>query len=179
MSNRRNGPDRPVFLPAGFAWSADARLVGEVLDTVGSAAAVTLDETRYLVPALTWQIAAEVVGDCATADHRPENVRVLLLPAYALDAVWVCHSALVQAADSCGDGAHLAGLLSDYLDGVHSTDLRSLIDALERVLAVLSLDLPAARTLVSHLALTPGPSPDAQAALAEVLAAWRRAGVVC
>ncbi|BCM72571.1 hypothetical protein CFC35_38940 [Streptomyces sp. FBKL.4005] len=62
---------------------------------------------------------------------------------------------------------------------VHSADLRSLIDSLERVLAVLSLDVPVVRTLVSHLALNPGPSADGQAALADVLAAWRRAGVAC
>ncbi len=81
-----SSPDRPVLLPSSFAWNADARLVGEVLGTVGSAAARTLDDTRYLRPTLTRQIAAELVGDCATTDYRPEHVRALTLPVYALDA---------------------------------------------------------------------------------------------
>jgi hypothetical protein len=65
--------ERAVLLPSSEAWSADAHLVGEALRMVGSAAAVTLDGTRYVLPTLTWQIAAEMVGDCVTADHRPEK----------------------------------------------------------------------------------------------------------
>ncbi|GAB2891318.1 hypothetical protein [Streptomyces mayteni] len=170
--------DRPVLLPSSIEWNADARLVGAALEIVWSAAACTLDDTRYRVPALKWQIATEVVGDCANTDDRPENVRLLSLPAYALDAVWACHAAL-HAADSDPDDARLADLLSYYLDSVHSTDLRGLLAAVERVLAVLTLDLPATRELVTHLVLTSAPSPETRAALDEVLAAWRRAGVPC
>jgi hypothetical protein len=47
-------------------------------------------------------------------------LRVLPLPAYALDAVWVCHAALVQDADGDDDGEALARLLSPYLVGVHT-----------------------------------------------------------
>ncbi|WP_406291984.1 hypothetical protein [Embleya sp. NBC_00896] len=141
----------------------------------------TLDDTRYLRPALTWQMAAEVVGDCVATDHRAENLRVVSLPAYALNAVWACHAALVRAADGANDdGERLADLLSDYLDCGHVIDLRGVISALERVLTVLTLDLPAARTLVAHLVLNPGSgSPEARAALDEVLLAWRGAGVAC
>ncbi|WEH37249.1 hypothetical protein PZB75_30130 [Streptomyces sp. AM 4-1-1] len=45
MPSSRSAPDRPVFLSSGLAWNADAQLVGEVLQTVGSAAARTLDDT--------------------------------------------------------------------------------------------------------------------------------------
>jgi hypothetical protein len=177
MSRPHAGPDRTVLLPSSVAWNADARLVGEVLETVWAAAARDLTDTRYQLPALTWQIAAEVSADCATTDYRPEHLRVATLPVYALDAVWACHDALLQAVDSDTD-SRLASVLSYYLDAVHSIDLRSLIGALERVLAVLSLDLPAARTLVSHLVLSPEASAK-RAALDEVIAAWRRAGVAC
>ncbi|WP_329611644.1 hypothetical protein [Kitasatospora herbaricolor] len=126
MNSPRVGREHPVLLPGGPAWNADARLVGDVLESVWLAAARTRDDTRYLVPTLTWQIAAELVGDCATTDDRGERMRILALPTYALDAVWACHAALLQAADHGGEGTRLARLLSDYLDAVHSTDLRSL-----------------------------------------------------
>jgi hypothetical protein len=146
---------------------------------VGSAAARTLDDTRYVLPTLTWQIAAETVGDCASTDHRPENLRILVLPAYALDAVWACRSALADAAGGDPDAADLADVLALYLYSVHDADLPGLIKALDRVLAVFTLDLPAARTLVTRLALNTGLSPAALAALDDVLTAWRTAGVAC
>lgn len=144
---------------------------------MGSAATATFDDTRYLVPALTWQIAADLVGDCATTDCRPDDVRVLVLPAYALDAVWACHAALAQAAAGEDDGAELACLLSLYPDGVHSIDLHALLGVLERVLAVFSLDLPATREVVAGLVLDTGSGAAHSAAYGEVLEAWHRAGI--
>ncbi|MFS0697996.1 hypothetical protein [Streptomyces nitrosporeus] len=184
MSSRAR-PDHPVVLPSSSAWDADARLVGEALTTVGSAAACTSDDTaRYLQPTLTWQIAAEVVGDCAATGQDPGRVRALPLPGYALDAVWACHTALLQAAhttpDSDEDAGPLAGLLTHYLQDVHHLEVPDLMGAVERVLAVLSLDLPAARTLLTHLALHPGADlPEARSAYHDIQAAWRRAGVAC
>lgn len=177
---KSSAADHPVLLPSSSGWNADARLAGEALETVWSAAAATtLDDTHYLLPPLTWQIAAEVVKGCATNDHRPGHLRVMSLPAYALDAVWSCHAALVQAANRSDDDAeHLVDLLSFYLDSVHSTDLSRLTAALERVLSVLSLDLPTARTLITHLVLTANTAPD-QAAVDDVLTAWRGAGIAC
>lgn len=179
-----SSPDRPVLLPSSFAWSTDARLVAEVLETVASAAARILDDTRYVLPALTWQNAAELVGDCVTTDHRCEHVWAMSLPAYALDAVLACRTALVQVAGSDtgidADSADLAELLSYCLDCFHSTDLRSVIAALDRVLAVLTLDLPAARRLMTNLVLNPeAVGPEAKSTFDEVLLAWRRAGVAC
>ncbi|MFJ7201861.1 hypothetical protein ACIQV4_41440, partial [Streptomyces sp. NPDC098926] len=72
---------------------------------------------------------------------------------------WACRTALVQVTGSDAgidaDSADLADLLSYCLDCFHSTDLRSVIEALDRVLAVLSLDPPAARTLMTTFALSP------------------------
>ncbi|CAM5286907.1 hypothetical protein GCM10010329_85830 [Streptomyces spiroverticillatus] len=172
-------PDQPVLLPSSSAWSEDARLVGDTFALVGAAAATTFDDTRFLLPPLTWTIAAERVGDCVTTDHRPENLRVLLLPTYAADAVWACHTALVQAAEPDDDSEHLNALLTDYLTAVHDTNLRGLTEALERVLAVLTLDLPAARPLITHLVLKTEVSQEDRAALDDVLEAWREAGVAC
>lgn len=155
--------DRTVLLPSSLTWNNDARMVSDALS---------------LVPALHWQIAAERVGDCVTTDHRPENVRVLILPPYILEAVWACHTTLINAAGD-SEQAHQVRVLPDYLDAVHDTDLQGLIEALERVLAVFTLDLPAAHQCVSHVALGLGTSPEKRAALDAVLAAWKRAGVAC
>ncbi|MFE3074239.1 hypothetical protein [Streptomyces sp. NPDC059247] len=169
--------DRPVFLPSGYGWSADARLVGRILGVVGAAAGRHLDDTRFIEPILTWQIAAEEISDCATADNRPENVRIMILRPHVLTAVWACHQALVRACGHDDDAEHLADLLPDYLRDFHHTDMRSMIDALERVLAVLALDLPAARTLATCIALSTDLGNTRRAARDEILNAWRRAGI--
>ncbi|MFJ7227565.1 hypothetical protein [Streptomyces sp. NPDC098090] len=138
-----------------------------------------------MLPALTWRIAAELADDCVTTDHRSEHVRAMSLPAHALDAVWACRTALVQVTGSDAgidaDSADLADLLSYCFDCFHSTDLRSVIEALDRVLAVLSLDLPAARTLMTTFVLSPEAfgGLKAKSAFDEVLTAWRKAGVAC
>ncbi|MCT2546905.1 hypothetical protein [Streptomyces atratus] len=71
--------------------------------------------------------------------------------------------------------------LSYCLDCFHSTDLRSGIEALDRFLAVLSLDLPAARTLMTTFVLSPEAigGLEAKSAFDEVLVVWRKAGVDC
>jgi hypothetical protein len=65
-----------------------------------------------------------------------------VLPAYALDAVWACRSALASAAAGDPDSADLADVLSLYLYSVREVDLRGLIDALDRILAVFPLTCP-------------------------------------
>ncbi|MFE0777836.1 hypothetical protein [Streptomyces sp. NPDC058861] len=167
---------RPVFLPSGFFWNTEARMVGETLHTVAAAAASTLDDTRYLVPALTWQVAADQIADCVTTDHRAEHLRVLLLPAHALEAIWACRAALARATGHDDDAEHLADLLDGYLESVHHTGLPGLIEAVDRALAVLALDLPAVRTLATRVALTGEIGEEDQDVFGEVLAAWRRAG---
>ncbi|MFF9344905.1 hypothetical protein ACF1CG_34765 [Streptomyces sp. NPDC014773] len=102
---------RPVFLPSGPSWNAQARLVGEVLHTVAAAAARLLDDTRYLVPALTWQVAADQVRDCVTVDHHRDRLRILLLPAHVLEAIWSCRTALARTTGHDDDAERLAGLL--------------------------------------------------------------------
>jgi hypothetical protein len=104
-------------------------------------------------------------------------MRVLVLPAYALDAVWACRAALADAAAGDPVAADLADVLSLYLHSVQDVDLPGLIAAVDRVLAVLTLDLPASRVLVSHFALNIGLSSDTGTALNDILAAWRGAGV--
>ncbi|WP_328373473.1 hypothetical protein OG800_50370 (plasmid) [Streptomyces sp. NBC_00445] len=168
--------DRPVLLPSSVEWSEETRLLGEALRTVQAAASATDDDARYVLPPLPWQIAADWVGDCHTVDHGVENLRIMMLPAYALGAVWDCHGAFGCARDGDVEAARLADLLSPYLQA-YDTDLYGLVARLERVIAVLCLDIAAVRTLATHLALKQGNAPDAVQAVTEILAAWRKAGV--
>ncbi|WP_234310094.1 hypothetical protein [Streptomyces sp. NRRL S-475] len=168
--------DRPVLLPSSVEWSEEARLVGEALRTVQAAASAAGDEERYLLPPLLWQIAADRVEDCPTVDHGYENLRIMVVPEYALRAVRDCHGAFVRARDGDVEAARLADLLSRYLHAC-DTDLYGLVACLERVLAVLCLGIAAVRTLATHLALNQGDAPEAVHAVTEVLTAWRKAGV--
>ncbi|MER8237322.1 hypothetical protein [Streptomyces sp. NPDC094049] len=167
--------DRPVLLPSEAGWSADVRLVSRVLEIAQAAAENYPDD--FIEPSVTWQIASEAIGDCATTDNRPENVRILILQPHVLKAVWACHQALGRALHRDDDAERLADLLTPYLHMVRETDLRSTIDTLERVLAVVALDLPAARTLATRIALSGNLGDTGRAALDEILAAWRRAGI--
>lgn len=51
--------DRPVLLPSSVEWSEDARSAGKALRAVQAAASATGDDTRYVLPPLRWQIAAD------------------------------------------------------------------------------------------------------------------------
>lgn len=57
--------------------------------------------------------------------------------------------------------------------------LSTLLNALEYVLAVLSLDLPPARALLTRLVLDPAAVPQTQAAFSDILAEWHTAGIAC
>ncbi|MET9347759.1 hypothetical protein [Streptomyces termitum] len=147
-----------------------------MLHTVAAAATRTLDDTRYLLSALTWQVAADQVSDCVTTDHHPDHLRILLLPAPALEALWSCHTALTRTTGHDDDAERLAGLLDAYLEPVHDIPLPGLLDALDRVLAVQGVDLPAARTLATRAALNGGLREEDRAVLDEIREAWRRTG---
>ncbi|MFF4174126.1 hypothetical protein [Streptomyces sp. NPDC001744] len=80
-------------------------------------------------------------------------------------------AALVRATGYDDDAERLAGLLDGCLGPVHHTGLPGLIEALDRVLAVLTPDLPAARALAARVALNGGIGEEDQERLAEVMAA--------
>ncbi|MFD7552174.1 hypothetical protein [Streptomyces sp. NPDC059816] len=166
---------RPVLLPSSLEWSEETRSVARALRAIQAAASATGDDTRYVLPPLRWHIAADWVEDCPTSDHGVENLRIMMLPEYALGAVWDCHGALVRARDGDDEAERLADLLSLYLH--YDTDLHGLVARLERVVAVLCLDIPAVGTLATHLALQQGSTPGAVQAVTEILTAWRKAGV--
>lgn len=168
--------DRGVPLPNGSAWNGAVQLVADSLALVADAARLDPDDTLYLLPLLTWQVAAEQVPDCHTGRLGPEQTSVVLVRGFRIDALWACHEALLQALDPGDDSKRLETLLDDYLDGVHGANLHELVKAVERVLAVLALDVPGVRKVTSAAAW--GPDQETFAAFEEVRRVWRAAGAV-
>ncbi|MER5748057.1 hypothetical protein ABT097_32910 [Streptomyces sp. NPDC002225] len=166
--------DRPVLLPATAEWKSAVRLVSESLET----ALVFAEGARCVLPRLTRENAADLVGDCATADE-PETVCVTVLPAYRLEALRACHDALARASAGDPGTKFLADQQSYYLDLAHGTDLPDLTRTTAMVLAVLTLDLAAASTLITHLTVGSDDDASMRTAYDEVVAAWRLAGLAC
>lgn len=54
-----------------------------------------------------------------------------------------------------------------------------MVTVLERILAVLTLERPGTRALVTRLLQQQDVSPDSRAVFDDVLVAWRNAGVGC
>ncbi|MFF2013934.1 hypothetical protein ACFVWY_33390 [Streptomyces sp. NPDC058195] len=100
-----------------------------------------------------------------------------VLPAYRLEALRACHGALVRAAAAGPDAEYLADQLAYYLDLAHSTDLPTLTRTTTMVLTVLTLDLAAASTLITHLTVGSDDDASMRTAYDEVVAAWRQAGL--
>ncbi|MEU4507727.1 hypothetical protein [Streptomyces sp. NPDC024089] len=166
--------DRPALLPVGEEWRAAVHLVRESLETARAFA----PGSRCLLPPVTWEVAADLVGDCATVD-APGAVCVTVLPGYRLKALRACRDALVGAAAADPDAAYLTDQLAYYLDLAHGTDLPTLARTTTMVLAVLTPDLVAASTLITHLSVGSGDDASMRTAYDEVVAAWRRAGLAC
>ncbi|MER5748064.1 hypothetical protein ABT097_32945 [Streptomyces sp. NPDC002225] len=166
--------DRPVLLPGGEEWRDAVHLVRESLETARAFA----PGSRCLLPPVTWEAAADLVGDCATADASGA-VCVTVVPGYRLEALRACHGALVRAAAADPAAEYLTDQLAYYLDLAHSTDLPTLTRTTTMVLTVLTLDLSAAGTLITHLAVGSSDVASMRTAYDGVVAAWRRAGLVC
>lgn len=179
------------MVPGDAAWLDGVRYLEEgVLRTVAAAAAVAVDrfeEDRFVLSAATFEGAAAVIGrlvdEAAEAVGGEEAVVVLLLPVWELEYLWQVLTAFHRARAGEPGAADLRELLQDLGYG-HDRTVEQVIEDLQRVVAVLTLDTPAVRTLaaaaVRTLGLPGGAAPDAaavRAALEEVRAAWAAAGI--
>jgi hypothetical protein len=130
--------------------------------------------------------AASVIGRLAAETEEPaegegETVRVLFLPGWELDYLWQVLAAFRRAQAGEPEAADLRELLHDLGYGLDRT-VEQITEDLQRVAAMLMLDIPAVRTLAAA-ALHPlglpsgyaGPPPDA-AAVREALEQVRPGG---
>ncbi|MFI5775300.1 hypothetical protein ACIA74_44330 [Streptomyces sp. NPDC051658] len=100
------------------------------------------------------------------------------VPAWETDALWQVHVALRRARDGEPDTAALGDLLREVGEDYHPPQTAAdIVDRLNRVLAVLLLDIPAVRTLATALALDTPRDTDVQNTHEQIRTAWATAGI--
>lgn len=197
VASRLRDPDRPCILPGDPSWLHEVRyLEEEVLRVVAAAAKVAaarFDDGRFVLSVGVLEGAACVIGrlaaemeEPADGEHEGEAIRVLFLPGWELDYLWQVLAAFRRAQAGEPEAADLRELLDGVGEGQGRT-IEQITEDVQRVAAMLMLDIPAVRTLaaaaVPTLGLPPahaGPPPDATAvreALGQVRAGWAAAGV--
>ncbi|MGW4551872.1 hypothetical protein ACWEN4_36880 [Streptomyces violaceorubidus] len=193
--SRLNCPDRQCVLPGDSSWLGGVRYLEDgVLRVIAAAAGVAaerFEEDRFVLAAGVFEGAAAVVGRLAGEMGEPaggeeETVVVLALPVWELDYLWQVLTVFRRALAGEPGTADLRELLDDLADGFHRTP-GQVTEDLQRVVAMLTLDTPAVRTLVAaavrSLGLRAGHTvllPDTVAvreALEQVRAGWAAAGV--
>ncbi|MFI5774667.1 hypothetical protein ACIA74_40600 [Streptomyces sp. NPDC051658] len=98
------------------------------------------------------------------------------VPAWETDALWQVHVALRRARDGEPDTAALGDLLREVGEDCHPPQTAAdITDRLNRVLAVLLLDIPAVRTLAT--ALDTPQDTDIQNTYEQIRTAWATAGI--
>ncbi|MEV6810401.1 hypothetical protein [Streptomyces sp. NPDC051129] len=195
--SRLRDPDRPCVLPGDPSWLHEVRYLEEkVLRVVAKAAAVAavrFEEDRFVLSVGVLEGAASVIGRLAAEMEEPaddgregEAVRVLFLPGWELDYLWQVLTVFRRAQAGEPEAADLRELLDGVGEGFDRT-VEQITGDVQRVAAMLMLDIPAVRTLAAavlhSLGLQSGhggPPPDvaaARAALEQVRAGWAAAGV--
>ncbi|MEU2793977.1 hypothetical protein [Streptomyces sp. NPDC007100] len=156
----------------------------EILDCLAAAAAVSHDHgepDKYVLPHLPYQVAADTL-DRIRSDMPPPRrgaVFLMVLPAFELEALWEVLGVLRRARDADDAAAEVYDLVRDYAMRcfLPPRGIDEVVADLERILAVLLLDLPAVRMVATTLLLD-GECDDAfRSARDELFAAWRAAGL--
>ncbi|MEU3953592.1 hypothetical protein AB0F45_14930 [Streptomyces achromogenes] len=164
-----------------------------VVAAAANVAAFRFDAARYVLSVGVLEGAASVIGRLAAEMDEPadseregEGFRVLFLPGWELDYLWQVLATFRRAQAGEPEAADLRELLDGIGEGQGRT-VEQITEDLQRVAAMLMLDIPAVRTLAAaalhSLGLPsghPGPPPDAAAvreALEQVRAGWAAAGV--
>ncbi|MEU6406221.1 hypothetical protein [Streptomyces sp. NPDC046985] len=145
----------------------------------------TGETDRYVLPPLTYQIAVDVLGDIrAQIPDRSSQIdgcRVLLLvvEGHELEALWDVLAVLRRARDGDEDTGELSSLVEDRLRESHlrPRTFTDVISELERVLTLLTLDIPAVRSVATALLLNQDPDEELRQAYAQLSDVWRSVGI--
>ncbi|GGU55558.1 hypothetical protein GCM10010211_20400 [Streptomyces albospinus] len=172
------------MLPGDSAWIHDARYAQDILDSLAAAAAVADDygePEKYVLPHLPFRVAADTIGQIRAdmPPARPGAVFLMALPAFQLEALWQVLGVLQRARDADEDAAEVLDLVRDYAMHCLLPPRRvdEVVTDMERVLAVLSLDIPAVHTVAVTLLLKSERDDDFRSARDDLFAAWRAVGI--
>lgn len=172
------------MLPSDPSWIHDAGHVRDIVACLAAAAAVAHDHgesERYVLPHLPYQVAADTLGQIGSdvPPARSDGVYLMALPAFQLDALWQVLGVLRRARDGDQDAAEVLDLIADYAARCFIPPRRvdDVVTGMERVLAVLTLDIPAVRTVATTLLLEGERDDGFRMACNALVAAWRAAGI--
>ncbi|MFD4833582.1 hypothetical protein ACFWPV_27590 [Streptomyces uncialis] len=158
---KRQRPDRVCVLPGDPAWIGAASYLEDTFRLLGRAAEVAEDRgdaDRYVLTGLTYRIAECAIGRIKDEVLTPEAgrpaVHLLTVPAFELDALWKVLEVLRRAGDGEENAVGVLELIESFGQCFSpSRTAAAFITDLERVLAVLTLDIPAGRDLTAALVL--------------------------
>ncbi|MYR90612.1 hypothetical protein GTY41_38285 [Streptomyces sp. SID685] len=184
---KRHLADQPCIIPRDSAWVEETGWIKGVLESVAAAAYTaqthTGDADQYVLPPLTYQVAADTLHDIyARISDEPArdgtSVLLLVVQGHELEALWSVLAVLRRARDGDGDAEELSRLVTDYVRE-SSRAFTDVISTLERVLTMLTLDIPAVRELATALLVKQGPSEELRQAYAQLCEVWRSVGISC
>ncbi len=172
------------MLPGDPTWIRDARYVQDILASLAAAAAVAHDygdPEKYVLPHLPFQVAADTIGQIRSdmPPARHDAMYLMVLPAFQLEALWQALGVLRRARDADGDATEVLELIRDYAMRCFLPPRRvdDVVTDMERILAVLSLDISAVQTVSITLLLKGERDDDFRSARDDLFAAWRAAGI--
>ncbi|MFJ8856189.1 hypothetical protein [Streptomyces sp. NPDC102437] len=186
-------PDHPCVLPGVPSWLHDVH----VLDTMvlPQLADAVEDETETGcsagLPDAPYRAAADAISNLAASLPQPpaspsaaglgvtsDAVFLRAVPAWETEALWQVHIALKQTQDEKPGATGLGELLQEVSEGCQPPQTAAdIAGRLNRVLAVLLLDIPAVRTLATALVLNTPQDTHVQTAYEQIHAAWTTAGI--
>lgn len=186
-------PDHSCVLPADPSWIRPVRKVGELIDLLGSAAAVRerdaahgerlADAEDYILPSITYQAVAELIVDIDDAvldpDAGEKQVYLVALPDFKVEALWAVLVVLKRARDQDPDAEKIAEMVTDYSEGCFEQAQRDwgFVADLERVLAVLTVETSAVRHVAAVLALDGDRDSGFREAYAQLVSVWQAHGI--
>ncbi|MBT1184917.1 hypothetical protein HET69_12995 [Streptomyces sp. CJ_13] len=179
------GPDRACVLPGRPEWIKDvAYLNNKVLTILASAAEANAyrDDNRYLLPADTYRTAGMTIAALAESvptDGRAGQVVLYTLPAWKLEALWnvllVLRRTLADGPDTDVVRELLENLGFDLFTPPRTVE--RFASDLEKVVSVLTLDLPAVKVVATAVALDEERDEAVVDAYRQITAAWTAAGI--
>jgi hypothetical protein len=178
-------PDHVCVLPRDPSWIQEAGYLEDGFGLLGRAAEVADargEADRYVLSDLTYRIAAEAIGRIKDDARDPKDGRptvcLYVVQAFELDALWKVLGILRRARD----GEDSTAEVRELIDGTGecfspSRTAAAYIADLEKVLAVLTLDIPASWDIATAFAVERAPGFDFDAAYEQLATVWKAAGV--
>ncbi|WP_424217778.1 hypothetical protein ACN20G_37095 (plasmid) [Streptomyces sp. BI20] len=182
MRERR---DQVCVLPGDPSWFEGVVYLEALFGVLEAAAEATADgDAAGMPPPLTFGVAegavARVREDVLDPEAGLPTFRLFVLPAHELDALWQVLESLRSARSGDADAAGVLEVVAAFCShSVPSRTVDAVIGDLERVLTLLSLDIPAVKDLATAVCLdVPSHGLDPEAAYEDITRVWRTAGII-